>query len=427
MGLFGLSWGSRPTYIERTSDGNWFTEIFSTLSIARTKLTEKQKLDYVLSNPALLKVIAITADLGSLGKVNRYKEEELIEKDFLHSFVQRPNFKQGWSQFFWEYFFWIQFGTAYLYNPLNAKVLKENNPIQWLVPNNIVWNISALDRFKAFFSTRASLKEVMKAEVIYSLGNGQTIVMSLQEIVPFYDLCSGIEGNPYKGESRIDALYKVIKNSELGLDAKSINLEFLQKFMVSGQSDPGDVSQIPMAEPEKRSIEEMVRSFKKIHATKSKISIERFVENFEQLKLDESFDADMLKMGSIMNVPKEVLDILKEGSTYENQEKATGRQVEYSVKPKWKQLLDWFESQYGFQDIRVDYSELSFNQVFEKERADKEKTKAETMLLLAKAGIPEDQINAFLGTNFKGIDYEAAQRQPTTNSQSGTNQQGVTN
>jgi len=426
MGLFGLSWGSKPISVERASDGSWFNEIFSSLSINRMRLTEKQKLDYVLSNPALLKVISVTADLGSLASVNKYENDKLVEKDFLHSISKSPNFKQGWSQFYWEYFFWIQLGTAYLLNSNNSKVLKETNPIQWMIPQNIIWNVTAIDRLKSLVFTKETFNNIMKAEVMYNLGNGQIVPVKLNEITPFFDLCSGINENPYKGESKIDALYKVIKNSEIGLDAKSINLEMVQKFMVSGQQDPDNVTQVPMGEAEKLSIEEKIRGLKKVHAVKSKISVERFVDNLAQLELDNSFDADMLKMASLMNVPKEVLDILKDGSTYENQEKATGRQVEYSLKPKWKQLTDWFERQYGLEDIRADYSELSFNQVFEKDRAEKEKTKAETLILLMKAGVPEDQINAFLGTNFTDIDYEAAQRQPTAN-QSGVNQQSTTN
>lgn len=423
MGLFGLTWGSKPTAVERDSSGNWFTEIFSSIGRRSIRLTDKQKLDYVLTNPALLKVVAVTADLGSLANVNKYDNDKLIEKNFLYSIVDKPNFKQGWAQFFWEYFFWIQMGAAYLYNPNGSKVLKENNPIQWLIPQNIDWNVSAIDRLKAFIFTKASFNDVMKAQVNYNLGNGQSVLIQMSEIVTFYDMIGGIEGNTFKAVNRIDALYKIIENSEMALDAKRINLEMVQKFMVSGQSDPNDTTQLPMGEDEKQSIEDKVRSLKKVHAVKSKISIERFVDNLAQLELDNSFNEDMLKIASVMNVPKEVLDILTEGSTYENQEKATARQVEYGVKPKWKQLTDWFESNYGFQDIRADYSELSFNQVFEKEKAEKDKIKAETLLFLMKAGVPEDQINMFLGTDFKGIDYVAAQKQPTTSSsnQSGAN------
>lgn len=422
MGFLGINWGEKPQSVERDVQGNWLNIVLSSFSRANVRLTDKQKLDYVLSNPALLKVVAITADLGSLASVNKYNNDKIVAKNFLYDFVDKPNFKQGWSQFFWEYFFWIQTGTAYLYNPNNAKFLKENNPIQWLIPQNINWNVTAVNKIMAFIFTKQKYADIMKAEVSYNFGNGQTTLLTLSEIVPFFDLCSGIENNYYIGQSRIDALYKVIVNSEMALDAKRINLEMVQKFMVSGQQDPSNISETPMTEVEKLSIEEKIRSLKNVHAVKSKISIERFVDNLAQLELDASFNDDMVKIASIMNVPTEVLDINAKDTTYENQEKATGRQIEYSLKPKWKQLTDWFESQYGFQDIRAGYEDLSFNQVFEKDRAEKEKTKAETMLLLAKAGIPEEQINAFLGTNFIGIDYVAAQKQNT-----GTNQQVTAN
>lgn len=427
MGFVGIEWGAKPIEVERDLHGNWFNTVISTLFSRRIKLTDREKLDYVLTNPALLKVVAITCDLGSLAMVNKYDGDKLIEKNFLNTILQKPNFKQGWTQFHWEYFFWIQLGTAYLWNPQNAKVLKETNPIQWLVPQNIDWEVSAVDRLRSLIFTRQTFDEVMKAEVKYNLGNGTFVLITLAEIVPFFDLCNGIDGNFYKGTSRIDALYKIIQNSEAALDAKAVNLKMAQQFMVSGQQDSSDISQLPMEEEEKLSIEQKVMGFKKIHAIKSKISIERFVSRLDQLKLDESFNDDMIKIASIMNVPTEVLDINSIESTYENQEKATGRQIEYSVKPKWKQLTDWYQYQYGFKDIKAEYSHMNFNQVFEKDRAEKEKLQAETLLTLMKAGVPEDQINAFLGTEFTGIDYEAAQRQPTTANQNGATQQGSGN
>lgn len=364
---FNINWGgaNAPESVEQDAKGNWFYSLWGSKSGQTQLLTETAKLQAVLKNPALLKCLSLNADIGSLGIINKYEGDKIVVENYLKNIVSKPNFKQSWTQFVWDYYFWLSLGTAYLYNPLNAKALKENNPIQWLNPCNINWNTSLLNKLKGFFSSKDSVSKIMKSQISYNVGDGTQIFMTLEEIVPFFDLTNGIDYNFYKGASRIDALYKVIYNSEMAMDAQSINLEFIQKFMVSGQQDPENVSQLPMGEEEKKSIEESVRSNKKIHAVKSKISIERFVQDYGKMKLGEAYSDQYLIIGNMFNIPLEILNPDPTGSTYENQEKATGRYIEYAHKPKGQMLTEWFENQYGFKGLKQGWEYLSFNQVFE--------------------------------------------------------------
>jgi len=370
---FGFGGNQRePLKIEQDNAGNIFYTMFSSSTALGKVIPDNEKLRVVTNSPALLKVISLDCDIFSLGKINKYKDDKIKERDFLYSLSKKPNITQSWTQFLWDYKFWLNiFGVAYLYNPNDSKVISDRNSIQWLNPVNIVWDSTVISKLKAIFLSGGSYKEVLKSNITYRFENGQTKLISLNEIVPFYDLTNAGTDNPLNGYSRIDALYKVIRNSELALDAKAINLEFAQKFLVAGQSDPKDVTEIPMTGPEQLDIETKVRGPKQVHAIKSMIDIKRFVENIGNLKIDESFYNDYFMFGTMFNIPRDILEANLRGSTYENQEKAMARLVEYCMSPKGQMLTDWFESQYGLQDIRMSWGHLMFNQVFEKERAER--------------------------------------------------------
>ena len=370
---FGFGGNQRePVKIEQDVLGNIFYTMFSSSTAVGKIIPDVDKLRKVTSNPALLKVISLDCDIFSLGKINQYQDGKVKEYDFLYSLSKKPNITQSWTQFNWDYKFWLNiFGVAYLYNPNNANSISDTNSLQWLNPCNIVWEATTIQKLKALFLSGSSYKDVLKNTVRYNFDNGDSKLIRLDEIVPFYDLTNAGNQNPISGYSRIDALYKIIQNSELALDAKAINLEFAQKFLVSGQADPDNVSELPMGNLEKESIEASVRSWKKVHAIKSKIDIKRFVEDIGKLKLDESFYNDYFMFGTMFNIPRDILEANLRGSTYENQEKAMARLIEYCEAPKGQMLTDWFESQFNLQDIRMSWGHLMFNQVFEKERAER--------------------------------------------------------
>ena len=370
---FGFGGNQRePLKIEQDNMGNIFYTMFSSSTAVGKVIPDNEKLKIVTNSPALLKVISLDCDIFSLGKINKYQDEKVKEYDFLYSATKKPNITQTWTQFLWDYKFWLNiFGVAYLYNPNDSKVISDTNSLQWLNPINIVWDATVINKLKALFLSNSSYKDVLKNNITYRFENGQTKFISLSEIIPFYDLTNAGTDNPLNGYSRIDALYKVIRNSELSLDAKAINLEFAQKFLVAGQADPNNVTETPMTKIEQTDIETKIRGGKQVHAIKSMVDINRFVEDIGKLKLDESFYNDYFMFGTMFNIPRDILEANLRGSTYENQEKAMARLVEYCMTPKGQMLTDWFESQYNLQDIRMSWGHLMFNQVFEKERAER--------------------------------------------------------
>jgi hypothetical protein len=86
-------------------------------------------------------------------------------------------------------------------------------------------------------------------------------------------------------------------------------------------------------------------------------------------------------------VPRDVLEANLRGSTYENQEKATARHVEYSLKPAGQNLTDEFEIMFNYNELRPEWSHLMFNQVFEKERQEVLQLKLQNEQLARELGI----------------------------------------
>lgn len=380
---------------------------------------DAQKLAVVFSNPALLKVFTLQCDLFSLGKVYVYDESEtLLEDDPALKRIGNPNPMQNQSQWLWDYMFWKMVGNAHLYMESNL-VERENAPMYWLENHKIEWPLE-LDRMKdKFIFSQAKLNELMGTVITYRYEDGTTFKFPLSKIATVSDLTNGV-GNWFKGHSRIDALYKIISNSETSLDSKNINVRFTAKFLVSGQQDPSDVTKLPMAEDEKLDIEkkinggswdDKIRGEKQVHAIKSMIDIKRFVDDLRVLELDKSYLADYYLIGSMYNIPRDVLEAYA-SSTFENQEKARAGHVSYTLEPAGEVLGAMLAKKWGYTDKKIclSWDHLPFVLVFEKDRVAIKNQQVNTFNLMRKAAIPLDEINEFLDTNFT-IDEAEIKRQ----------------
>lgn len=375
------------------------------------------KFQAVLSNPALLKVISLQCDLFSMGRFYVYSTngKERTNDPALDKLI-RPNPMQEQSQWLWDYMFWLCMGNAYLY--MESKlVVNKKAPMYWLVPFKMDWPFE-LDRYKdKLFLSEASLKEVSKIEITYKFEDGSTRKIPLSQIISLSDLSNGM-GNWFKGYSRIDALYKVISNSEVALDSKNINVRFAGKFLVAGTQDPNDVKRTPLGRDEQQSIEDRVIDGKKdVYAIRSMIDIKRFVDDMKAMPLDEAYKADYFMIGTMFGIPRDVLEAYQ-SATYENQEKARASHVAYTLEPKGELLSNSLTTywDYTIKKLVLSWDHLPFVQVFEKDRLAVLTQKVNTFNQMINAGISVDEANQFLDTNFT-VDETARQqnRKPGAN------------
>lgn len=381
--------------------------------------SDYKKLEAVFSNPALLKVIALQCDLFSLGEVYVYKDGKIIENDPFIEMIKKPNPFQKKSQFLWDVMFWNMIGNTYNY--CESKIVSEDNNLYILENNKIEFPVEMLKYQDKIVLSKKTKDAIDSFLIHYNYLDGSTDKLKWGNIIHMPDLTNGT-GNWFRGASRIDALYKIVSNSEASMDALNINIRYSGKFMVAGQSDPENVTQLPMSETEKQDIETKVNGRKSVHAVKSMIDIKRFVENIANLKLDEINLNQYFLIGTAYGIPKDVLESFNSG-TYENQEKARGAFVSYCLQPKGKLFLEGHSAFFGYdilgKSIVIDWEHLPFMQVFAKERAETLKIQTESLLNLMKAGVKLEEINRMLDTNFTILDYESAQRTNQSTNQTG--------
>jgi len=391
---------------------------------------DKLKLAAVLSNPACLKVFSLQCDLFSLGKVYVYKDEEELKDDPFLKLINNPNPMQSGSQFLWDYMFWNMLGNDYCYVD-SANVEKVGNRMYHMEPFKICWPKDMQENADKFIFSDDTLKAYSKKNVQYRYNDGSVFNFPLDRLVKSHDLTNGI-GNFFKGPSRLDALYKVISNSEASLDAKNINVRFSGKFLVGSVNE---VSKLGLAEEEKDDIKNKLDgSSQRVYPLRTMVDIQRFVSDLGALQLDQAYLADYFLIGSMFNIPRDVLEA-NVSSTFENQEKARMSHVSYTLQPKGNDWMNSFERHFGYvqlgKNIIIDWMHLPFTKVFEKQNADTEAVKVATMEKLLSLGVPIEEVNKFLDTNFT-IDESKAKNQSqvgsagsgATESNQGTSNQG---
>ena len=358
----------------------------------------------MLTNPALAKIVFLNCDVFSLGKVQRKDGET---DDFTQTLL-KPNHFQSLRQFLWSYRFWIMFGNAYL-KPSTKIVGNDRSQLYWLNSSCIDWNDSAIDNLDKMMLSKYGTAELGKTKIKYNYNDGSCTSFQLKELIAFHDL-SNNTGNWYKGNSRVDALKKILCNNESLLDAKNINLEFSRKFLVSGNYDPSkNIDSLgTMQDVEKEDINNKLRGPKAVLPIKATVDIKRFVDNLAKLKLDETYVNDLLIIGDMYNVPKELIGALVDGSTYENQQKALSRHISYSELPKAQDLIEGLAEHFGVDpnDYEMTWDYLPFMQEDEGMRSEVNERNVRTLRELISLGVATDEAAEFLGLEDLNIDYE---------------------
>lgn len=370
-----------------------------------TYYRDKEKLTAIMSNPALLKVFALQCDLFSMGEICvEDRNSKKLKDDPFINLVKNPNPMPGASksQFLWDFMFYNMLGTSYCY--VHSKIVdRADNKLYWLDPSKIEWP-TVLDHKKdKFIFSKAEENAIKKTEIVYRYEDGATFKFTLDKLLINFDLTNGV-GNFYKGISRIDALHKIISNSEHALDSDNINIRYSGKFLVGARNETGATTRVGLSDDEKKDIREKVDSMQqKVWPFRTQVEIRRFVENMAQLQLGEKYLQTYFLIGNMYNIPRDVLEAYN-SATYENQEKARAAHVNYTLDPKGNQFMDSFESYFGYREqgknIYITWDHLPFMQFFERERAETKKIKVETLNSLLQMGVPIKEANEFLELEF---------------------------
>lgn len=361
--------------------------------------SDRQKLLAALRNPALLKIISLQCDMFSQGRVYVYdkNDNELPDDPFLQR-LKRPNPLQTETQFLWDFMFWNMLGTANCYVD-SSLVENQKNKFYFLDPSKIEWPQEFQNEAEKLIFSDAEIKKRDKTVLKYRYSDGSGFAFTLDKLMIINDLTNGL-GNYYKSPSRIDALTKIISNSESALDSKNINVRYTGKFLVGSS---GALNSTGLKDDEKQDIRDKMDSEQTVWPVKTMIDIKRFVENMGNLALDEAYLKDYFLIGNMYNIPRDVLEAYN-SSTFENQEKARGGHVAYTLQPKGDDFFDAFEDHFGYTEqgkqIVIDWSHLPFMKVFEQDEVEVKSTTIDNFEKLITLGVPLEEVNAYLDLDF---------------------------
>ncbi len=374
--------------------------LFNTSTQFNTFYQDRQKLQMVLSSPAVLKVFCLQCDLFSMGRVLVKQNDKELESDPFLDLLKNPNPFQTQAQFLWDYCLWLMLGNCNTY--VNSKVLDGKNKMYHLDPAKTQWPVKLQNQADHFIFSDAEIKARSKETICYRYNDGNKFEFPLDRLIISNDLSNGL-GNFYKGNSRLDALYKVISNSEHALDSKNINVRYAGKFLVGSNNT---AEKMALGDDEKQDIiDKMETNDKRVFPLRTMVEIKRFVENMRVLELGTAFQEDFFIIGGMFNIPRDVLEAYLKSSTFENQEKARMAHVSYTLAPKGELWMDAYEKHFGYdiagKNISISWDHLPMMGVFKQQESLTQKTQIETFTAMRSAGIPLKQVNEFLKTDFK--------------------------
>jgi len=392
MGWFGNFFRTNISSRER-SGGDWFYKRDGGTARYSSMASNRAKLEAVLSNPAALTVFKLQCDLFSLGRITIKGDLDrtvpILEK------LKNPNPFQGERQFLWDYLFNLMLGYTFL--EAGSKVITPENNLYWLSPANVEFPEELRNMLGKHYQSQESITKLLDQSLVYTNYDSTTRKIKLKTLARFSDLSNGIS-NWYAGPSVLDALYKVITNSELALDAKNINLDFSGKFIVSGMVKDDDIYQQNLSDTEQKSIEDAVQGEKQVTAVKTPISIARYVEDMGKLELDKQYLTSYYKIGKIFGIPRDVLEAnLEKGSTFDNQASARAAHVEYTLSPKGEDLVDGLKTYFGLDlDLVMTWDHLNFSQETKKDQMANVNSMANAIRTLRDSGVSQESINELL-------------------------------
>lgn len=336
----------------------------------------KNKYNLLINSPAFMSPARKVFDLASQARINSYKEDGKINKvNAIYDVATKPNKFQSWTEFHATVVFRALCGSAWIYAP-NDRV-SESDSIFVLDPNRIEIEPKLIERLSKFILSEKTYKEIFKEQIRYVFPDGSSEDIELSKIRIVSAMPNGLTNNFLESLSLIDCLIKPILNSESALDSENANLFLARKLMVTkkGANTLGEFN--TQGDKEKQSTEESLTSEKLVTSSNVELHSQRLIEGKDALKIPESYINSSLIIADVLGVDKALLPF--SNATYENQEKGAGRTIEYAVMPIMDKYIEVLEYLTNIPSLKASFDHCSFNQVFGKEREEKNKLTLENI------------------------------------------------
>lgn len=339
MGLFDF-WKGNSVNVERDRNG-----VFTYSFLDQSGFTNSDKyLELSLSNPVLLAIIALRSKIYSQMKISHIGANgNPIENSSIVKLFKQPNYFQSQEDFLFQQMWFLSANGTNLTYKVDA--LSVTKAIYNLLPSEI--DLNNTHKVKSFIYTKAELKSYGDRKIKYSL-DGQSIDISIKDLIPTYDLANGLTCNSLMSSpSRLKGISKTIQNIEENLLSKNVNLKMSQKYLMASQ---GDGNEAQIQEGDRNDIFSKVAK-KSLLITNANIKAQHLVSDMKRLFLDEQFSADALTCLNAFDMSKDILNYFSNGSsTYENKEKAMIDYVQNSIQTDANNTMNSFASSFGLID-----------------------------------------------------------------------------
>ena len=310
-------------------------------------------LNLSFENFVLMTICSLRSKIYSQMKIQHFDKngKEIIDSPYLKLFKQ-PNYFQSQEDFlFCQMWFLSATGNDYCYE---IKSGNDTSALYNLIPSEI--DFKDANKIKKFLVKKSDIKAYEEQKIVYTL-DGETHNIEIKNIIPFYDLANGMSKNSFMhSRSRVEGIDPVLQNIQENIKSKNINLKFSQKYIISSASDGNEVQ---LQEGDRTDITRKIGA-KSVIITNQKILATHLVSDFKKLFLDEQLSADALFCLNAFDMNKDVLNYFKDGSTYENQEKAMLNYIQNSIQVDANNTMNSFASHWGLIDIG-DYFTASYD------------------------------------------------------------------
>jgi len=367
MGLFDF-WKGNSVNVERDRNG-----VFTYSFLDQSGFTNSDKyLELSLSNPVLLSIIALRSKIYSQMKISHLNSAgKPIENSEILKLFKQPNYFQSQEDFLFQQMWFLSANGTNLTYKVDA--LSVTKAIYNLLPSEI--DLNNTHKVKSFVYTKDELKSYGDRKIKYSL-DGQSIDISIKDLIPTYDLANGLTCNSLMSSpSRLKGMSKTIQNIEENLLSKNVNLKMSQKYLMASQ---GDGNEAQIQDGDRNDIFSKVAK-KSLLITNANIKAQHLVSDMKRLFLDEQFSNDALTCLNAFDMSKDILNYFSNGaSTYENKEKAMLDYVQNSIQSDANNTMNSFASSFGLigkgESLVASYDHLPVMQIVMK-------TKIETLQL----------------------------------------------
>lgn len=408
MGLFSWFGSNKGNVlsVERDRTGNFFYTLFEGNSNSKKHKT----IQAYNQTYALHRVIDLIKDTGKLANINLYENGKLKTKNYLYKFKPKPNPYQTWTDFVEEFVFWYSLGNVYFWKPTTT--FAENQNYYFLDYSK--FDEETIKKFKKFgkkLSNQNSnefLKEFGGHIIKYNYSDNETQNIPLKEIVV---ISSGINTDSWFLEkNKIEAIQKIISNSEDTLDSKNINIHFSKKYVAYQGVNKDDLAQqiTGLGKQEREDIKGRVMSKDPLHVSGSNnLEVKRFIDNLKNLGFDESFLNDYLLIGMFFNVPLEILGDFLRGKGLSSQgdakEKAMIQFIDMCLMPILQKLTDVLELKLNDnQEVKAEFTHLWFMKVAVKQQSEQRKADLDALKIAKDLGLDESKVQEQLNMIYNG-------------------------